>query len=1052
MAARKRSLFATLGSVIVLTIVIIMGVHAAITYKVTEGKMIDEIKARAQQSIVSLQRNISGLMEAYAVNEYENLVTTEMERRDSFAIVVKDYRMGNILGQEAYVSGKIRDLSGNIVDYDPEDGAQKRQLEECFYSQSAAVSTPAGETIGSVTIYISDGALIREERRIVFDTMIDAAAISLLLILTLFVILRLFILKPLLEVVAAIGDSDEDGIPIAPIPTSDTREIAALAETMNRMLEAIRDSREALKGSEFRWKFAVEGSGDGLWDWNLVTDEVYFSPQWKKMLGFEADEIAGSLEEWSKRVHPGDLEAVYADIERHLSGKAPVYLNEHRVLCKDGSYKWILDRGIVVERDGSGKPVRMIGTHTDISEQVEGRKKLEESEARLTAMLDVSPIAVRIIETGTNRVVYANRAYVRLVKSEYLDVVGIDPGYYYARSEEYEEVVSRIKNGETLYNSEVELSIKGKHVWALASYMPIEYEGKSSILGWFYDITSQKESELKLEYAAYHDVLTDLPNRLQLSLMMPKVLARTRRHGTLAALLFMDLDGFKEVNDRYGHEAGDRLLKDVAERILHVVREDDIVVRLGGDEFAVLVSDIHYRSEAAPLIERMLGDIAQPYAYQGHTLSVSVSIGVSFYPQELPIDPETLLRQADQAMYSAKHGGKNRYVCYDESADATQRVELAEVQHIKEALERREFVVKYQPKVEMRSGEVIGAEALIRWNDPERGMLYPGHFLPMIENHSLIYDLDLWVLEEACAQLTEWNQKGFRTTVSVNISAYSFKQEDFIASLEAIIEAQQDVNPEQLEIELLESSALHDIDEVQQVIETLHEHGISVALDDFGTGYSTLSYLKKLDIDYLKVDKGFVMDMLHDPADLSILDATLGLAEAFRADVIAEGVESEAHGNLLIAFGCRFAQGYTIGRAMEPEAFMEWKAAWKPYESWKTAHTVPTHLLPIIYASVEHRKWFLQLERYMDTGDPARPETDTSKCRFGKWLHEEGHTFFETDEEYAAVDALHERFHASAIALIGAEGDELEALWQATVAAHHELMHRLEEKVKVHMA
>lgn len=667
--ATRRSLFATLGLVIILAIIFIMGIHAAITYTQTEKRILKGMEERSQASIVSLRKNIAGMIEAYAVNEYEGFVATELERRGNFAIVVEDHLMGKILGRAAYVSGKIRDASGRIVNFDPQNDEQARRLAECFHSKSAALTTPSGDRIGRVTIYISDDEMVRERERVVTDTLIDALAISLLLILALFVILRLFIRKPLLQIVSAIADRDEDGIPLAPIPLPDTKEMAALAETMTRMITTIRRSREALKESEFRWKFAVEGSGDGLWDWNLATNGVYFSPQWKKMLGFEEGEISGSLEEWSKRVHPEDLERVYADIQRHLRGETPLYLNEHRVLCKDGSYKWILDRGIIVERDSGEKPLRMIGTHTDISGQIESRKQLEESEARLTAMLDVSPIAVRIIEAETNLLLYANRAYARLVESEYLDIVGIDPGYYYAHSEEYDAIVSRIREGETIYNQEIELTIGGRSVWVLASYMPIAYEGKASILGWLYDITDQKESEFKLEYAAYHDVLTDLPNRLQLSLMMPKVLARTHRHDTLAALLFMDLDGFKEVNDRYGHDAGDRLLQDVAERILGVVREDDIVVRLGGDEFAVLVSDIRSKAETKPLIERMLGDIAQPYEYQGRTVSISVSIGVSFYPQKIPVDPDTLLRQADQAMYRAKRGGKNRYVCYEECDD-----------------------------------------------------------------------------------------------------------------------------------------------------------------------------------------------------------------------------------------------------------------------------------------------------------------------------------------------------------------------------------------------
>jgi len=327
-------------------------------------------------------------------------------------------------------------------------------------------------------------------------------------------------------------------------------------------------------------------------------------------------------------------------------------------------------------------------------------------------------------------------------------------------------------------------------------------------------------------------------------------------------------------------------------------------------------------------------------------------------------------------------------------------------------------------------------------------MVYPDEFLSIIDNRPLMYSVDQWVLNTAIEQLSKWNKINFRTNISINLSAYSFKQASLLKMIDKVFETFPDVLPNQLEIEILETSALHDIPDVQKVIEQLHERGISIALDDFGTGYSTLSYLKKLKIDYLKLDKSFVMDMLTDTSDLSILDATLGLAHAFNFKVIAEGVESIEHGNMLIQFGCDLAQGYVIAHPMSPEKFIEWVQEWKSDPVWMNVQKLPLNRLPLIYASVEQRSWFHQLENYWNHNEPYPPKSSESECRFGEWLHNHGGEFFEDKNDYAQIQKLHHHFHDLANQLVTEKEDENRTLlWNRIQSLHHDLLTLLGQKL-----
>jgi diguanylate cyclase (GGDEF)-like protein len=450
----------------------------------------------------------------------------------------------------------------------------------------------------------------------------------------------------------------------------------------------------------------------------------------------------------------------------------------------------------------------------------------------------------------------------------------------------------------------------------------------------FTDITPFKEHEQKLERSAHYDALTGLPNRVLLTDRLHQAMAQTQRRGQRLAVAFIDLDGFKAINDKHGHEAGDHLLIAVATLMKQTLREGDTLARLGGDEFVAVLRDIGDIEADMPMLARLLAAAAEPVQYGDISLHVSASLGVTFYPQAENIDADQLLRQADLAMYQAKLTGKNRYHVFDAEQDNRDRSHHESLEHIRLALSAREFLLYYQPKVNMRTGSVIGAEALIRWQHPERGLLPPDLFLPVIDDHPLAIELGEWVIDTALLQIEIWHAASLNIPVSVNLGSRQLQQADFVERLYALLAAHPNVRPGDLEMEVLETSAMEDLAKVSRVIDASRKIGVSFALDDFGTGYSSLIYLKRLPVSMLKIDQSFVRDMVNNADDLAIVEGVIGLANAFRLQVIAEGVETVEHGTMLLQLGCDLAQGYGISRPMPAHKLPGWLATWRPDPAW----------------------------------------------------------------------------------------------------------------------
>ncbi len=607
---------------------------------------------------------------------------------------------------------------------------------------------------------------------------------------------------------------------------------------------------------------------------------------------------------------------------------------EIKIQHRDGSVRTVLWNSATLFTEDGQTPIATIAQGQDITERKQAEQKLQ-----LAASVFTHAREGIMITATDGTIIDVNDAFSDITSYSHDEVIGQNPrllssgrherqfyielwqsllekGYWYG------EIWNRRKNGE---------------VYAVMQTISAVRDAEGNLrhyLSLFSDITLIKAREQELEHSAHYDPLTSLPNRALLADRLHQGIAQSRRRGNLLGVAFLDLDGFKIINDQYGHEAGDQLLIAVAANMKQTLREGDTLARMGGDEFVAELLDLVDVEASAPMLVRLLAAAAEPMQYGDLTLQVSASLGVTFYPQSENIDADQLLRQADQAMYQAKLAGKNRYHIFDALQDSRVRGRYESLEFIRRALARSEFVLHYQPYVDMRKGTVIGAEALIRWQHPDKGLLSPATFLPAIEDHPLAVELGEWVIETTLAQIEIWLATGLNIPVSVNVGARQLQQTDFVERLRGLLAAHPGVSPSCLKLEVLETSALINVTRVSQVIETCRGMGVMFSMDDFGTGYSSLTYLKQLPVTTIKIDQSFVRGMLYDPDDMAILKGVLSLSDAFHRDVVAEGVETVEQGAMLLQLGCDLAQGYCIARPMPAHELPAWLVNWRPDPSW----------------------------------------------------------------------------------------------------------------------
>ncbi len=672
---RHHSLYLTLALIIVVTVATIMGLQAAFNYSMTRQQQIEELQEQTHKSLQTIRQNTVGLISAYAVNEYEQLIHNEMELHNHLAIVIRDFNMGKITGGDAYVSGKIRDESGAIIDFEPNNAYHARLLEDCFYIESNDVLDTKNVRLGSISVCASNRGLHAALNEIIVHTLINAGVITLLMILTLFAFIRYFVLRPLSEIVNAISDSDDDGIPVGNIPLHGSREIFALSGSMNNMIASIKRSR----------------------------------------------------------------------------------------------------------------------------------------------------------------------------------------------------------------------------------------------------ITLQRQKDA-LHYQAHHDPLTQLANRYLFNDRLQQALKRSRRSKTRMALLFIDLDHFKEVNDSLGHKVGDEVLRITAQRLQQVLREEDTLARLGGDEFTIMIERLRYVADASGLAEKVLAVLRDPIYIEEREFYIGCSIGISIYPDNGD-SAQDMLKYADAAMYDAKRDGRNGFRFYSREMTEQAFLRLSLESGLRHALKNNELVVYYQPQVDASSNRLVGLEALVRWQHPEKGMMSPAIFIPIAEASGLIVDMDRQVMRSAMQQVKVWYEQGLNPGVlALNLAMKQLKQPDFVDVLSNMLD-EIGFHPDWLELEVTEGQLIEKPEQTIKVLNRINRIGVQLALDDFGTGYSSLSYLKKLPIDKLKIDQSFVRDLPDDEDDAAITRTIIGLSQNLNRKVLAEGVETAQQVEFLVNNGCHNLQGYFFAKPLPAEEF-----------------------------------------------------------------------------------------------------------------------------------
>lgn len=544
----------------------------------------------------------------------------------------------------------------------------------------------------------------------------------------------------------------------------------------------------------------------------------------------------------------------------------------------------------------------------------------------------------------------------------------------------------------------------------------------SHIHGLVRDITHDHLQEQRINHLALHDALTDLPNRTLLTDRFEKAIAMASRQKRQMGVCLIDLDGFKAINDNFGHQGGDRLLQEVTRRLSLVIRGEDTLARLGGDEFALIFNNVQDADELQSAVQRILSSLSQSFDIDGQHMQISASIGVTLYPSD-DADADTLLRHADQAMYQAKQAGRNRFCFFDVVLDQNIRVNMRTLERVREALQHDEMRLYYQPKVNMRTGAVQGFEALLRWQHPQDGLVPPLNFLPQVEQSDVIVDIGEWVMENALRQISSWSEQGATWPVSVNIAARHFHRTDFLPRLRAILERHPNVSPRLLNIEILESVALGDLDAVCALIRECQALGVGFSLDDFGTGYSSLSYLKILRADTLKIDQSFVRQMLTDRDDLTLVESVINIARLFKIDVVAEGVETADHGTLLLRMGCDVAQGYGIARPMPEADTFQWASRYLPDPRWTQWADVEWEWsdLPLLMAQHDHEAWVKQVLLAVE-GVPLAISgaqlLDHHQCRFGHWYYGPGRERYGHLTEFTDIESVHEQVHRIGPAII----------------------------------
>ena len=678
-----------------------------------------------------------------------------------------------------------------------------------------------------------------------------------------------------------------------------------------------------------RWEWALDGSRLGVADWHLLRHEGFASVAWRSLAGFhERHWTPGG---WLERVHADDRAAVeraFASVADGSSGRARIEL---RMQPAGQGWRWFETILLVIERDAADRPTRLLATLADVQERRDAQER------QLMSVNLFQHLHEGLLVTDPElRVLDVNPAYSAILGVPREELLGTVPSLLRPSPADPVERQQRAAMWAALraqgsWRGELLEQRRNGEACTLQTTISAVY-GAGGELRYHVlviaDITEQRVQREQLERQALYDELTRLPNRAHLSHLLDDAMRAADRDGYLLVVCYLDLDRFKPVNDRFGHAAGDRLLAELAGRLRSALRSreswTDTAARLGGDEFVLLLR-AGTLEEARLAVERVLRVVAEPYVIDPaeDAVQVTASMGATVYPIDRS-DADTLLRHADHAMYQAKQSGRNGWLFFDPEHRRRTEERVLAIGRVQEALDRQEFALFYQPKVDMRTGRVLGLEALLRWDHPQQGLIAPLQFLPLIENTGLSSRVGDWVIAQALDHLTQWTRTGLDLSVSVNVSARHLQEPDFAQRLAELLARHSEPLARRLEIEMLETAAHADIEATSALVARCRALGVRFALDDFGTGYSTLTYLKRLPVDVLKIDRSFVHHMLDNAQDRAIVEGVIGLARTFGCTVVAEGVESPAQARTLLELGCDIGQGTGIAAPMRAEQVAGW--------------------------------------------------------------------------------------------------------------------------------
>lgn len=685
------------------------------------------------------------------------------------------------------------------------------------------------------------------------------------------------------------------------------------ARTLDLMREKTlrKQAEEALKRSEEYWKFILDGGLDNVWDWNITDNCITGSNAENSTLNIINKNI--NVDNMHSSVHPEDAARLKSDMEAHLKGETEFFSNKHRVLRKNGSWSWVLSRGKVVQRDSDGNALRMVGTYDDLTER------------ELATQIYLNSNQAILISDINNNIISVNPAFTKITGYEAEEIIGKNPKILssgkhdntffkkmWKSVHEYGqwsgEIYNKKKNGE-IFPEILMINTVKNQAGSIDHYFAL-----------FDDITEKKQAQELIFETINYDSLTKLPNRSMFKEFLQKEIKQSKRLNISFALLFIDLDHFKDVNDTLGHEIGDALLVKTAHRIKWHLRETDTVAHFGGDKYTIILSDIKDTVDIDLIANAIISILSEPFELHGNRIYVSASIGITLYPSDAD-DASHLLKKSEQAMYTAKKMGRSRFHYYtplmQEIADKRRNLII----DLHDALKLKQFEVYYQPIVDLKTMKIKKAEALLRWNHPEYGIVSPNDFIPLAEESGLIIDIGNWVYYEATRQTKQWNdQFDPEFQISINKSPVQFRSsekiQDWINHLKKI-----GLNIQNIVIEITESNFMENESNTVEKLFRLHDSGFGLSLDDFGTGYSSLSYLQKFNVDYIKIDRSFVSSLSPHSKNITLCEAIIVMAHKLDIKVVAEGIETSFQHQFLEKLGCDYGQGYLFSCPVTAQNF-----------------------------------------------------------------------------------------------------------------------------------